>query len=66
VLAVSRLYLDNFPTFRSPRWSPRQRPGQVAAVLGADDFGGTLFEENVPQTRRADFVNKTSVTDCDH
>ena len=33
------------------------RPG--GAVVGADDFGGTLFEENVHAA--ADFVNKTTV-----
>ncbi|MEK7364457.1 MAG: dehypoxanthine futalosine cyclase, partial [candidate division NC10 bacterium] len=32
--------------------------GQVALHFGADDFGGTLFEENVHAA--ADFVNKTT------
>ena len=35
------------------------RAGQVALHWGADDFGGTLFEENVHAA--ADYVNKTTV-----
>jgi cyclic dehypoxanthinyl futalosine synthase len=36
-----------------------QAGGQVALSWGADDFGGTLFEENVHAA--ADYVNKTTV-----
>jgi cyclic dehypoxanthinyl futalosine synthase len=59
MLAVSRLYLDNFPHVQASWFSEGKRAGQVALHWGADDFGGTLFEENVHAA--ADFVNKTTV-----
>jgi dehypoxanthine futalosine cyclase len=59
MLAVSRLYLDNFPHIQASWFSEGKRTGQVALHWGADDFGGTLFEENVHAA--ADYVNKTTV-----
>ncbi|MBI4611176.1 MAG: dehypoxanthine futalosine cyclase [Candidatus Rokubacteria bacterium] len=59
VLAVSRLYLDNFPHIQASWFSEGKRTGQIALHFGADDFGGTLFEENVH--RAADFVNTTTL-----
>jgi len=59
MLAVSRLYLDNFPHVQASWFSEGKRAGQVALHWGADDFGGTLFEENVHAA--ADYVNKTTV-----
>jgi len=59
MLAVARLYLDNFPHVQASWFSEGKRAGQVALSWGADDFGGTLFEENVHAA--ADFVNKTTV-----
>jgi cyclic dehypoxanthinyl futalosine synthase len=59
MLAVSRLYLDNFPHVQASWFSEGKRTGQVALSWGADDFGGTLFEENVHAA--ADYVNKTTV-----
>lgn len=59
MLAASRLYLDNFPHVQASWFSEGKRAGQVALSWGADDFGGTLFEENVHAA--ADFVNKTTV-----
>ncbi len=59
ILAVSRLYLDNFPHIQASWFSEGKRTGQVALHFGADDFGGTLFEENVHKA--ADFVNTTTV-----
>jgi cyclic dehypoxanthinyl futalosine synthase len=59
MLAVSRLYLDNFSHVQASWFSEGKRAGQVALSWGADDFGGTLFEENVHAA--ADFVNKTTV-----
>ena len=58
-LAVARLYLDNFDHVQASWFSEGKRAGQVALHWGADDFGGTLFEENVHAA--ADFVNKTTV-----
>jgi cyclic dehypoxanthinyl futalosine synthase len=59
ILAVSRLYLDNFAHIQASWFSEGKRAGQVALHWGADDFGGTLFEENVHAA--ADYVNKTTV-----
>lgn len=47
VLAASRLYLDNVDHVQASWFSEGKRAGQVGLLFGADDFGGTLFEENV-------------------
>ncbi len=47
VLAASRLYLDNFGHIQATWFSEGKKTGQIALHFGADDFGGTLFEENV-------------------
>jgi cyclic dehypoxanthinyl futalosine synthase len=59
MLAVSRLYLDNLPHVQASWFSEGKRAGQVALHFGADDWGGTLFEENVH--RAADYVNRITV-----
>ena len=59
VIAVSRLYLDNVPHIQASWFSEGKKTGQIALHFGADDFGGTLFEENVHAA--TDFVNKTTV-----
>ncbi len=59
ILAASRLYLDNFSHVQASWFSEGKRTGQIALHWGADDFGGTLFEENVHAA--ADYVNKTTV-----
>jgi len=59
MLAASRLYLDNFPHVQASWFSEGKRTGQVALHWGSDDFGGTLFEENVHAA--ADYVNKVTV-----
>ena len=59
MLAVARLYLDNFDHIQASWFSEGKRAGQVALSWGADDFGGTLFEENVHKA--ADYVNRITV-----
>ncbi|MBI3087718.1 MAG: dehypoxanthine futalosine cyclase [Candidatus Omnitrophica bacterium] len=59
MIALSRVYLDNVPHVQASWFSEGKKTGQVALHFGADDFGGTLFEENVHAA--ADFINKTSV-----
>jgi CofH subfamily radical SAM domain protein len=59
MLAVSRLYLDNFAHIQASWFSEGKRAGQIALHFGADDWGGTLFEENVH--RAADYVNRITV-----
>jgi cyclic dehypoxanthinyl futalosine synthase len=58
-LAASRLYLDNFPHVQASWFSEGKQAGQVALHFGADDWGGTLFEENVHKA--ADYVNTITV-----
>jgi cyclic dehypoxanthinyl futalosine synthase len=59
MLAASRLYLDNFPHIQASWFSEGKRVGQIALHFGADDWGGTLFEENVHKA--AAFVNTITV-----
>jgi len=59
VLAAARLYLDNFPHVQASWFSEGKPTGQIALHFGADDWGGTLFEENVH--RAAEYVNTISV-----
>ena len=59
IMAVSRIYLDNFPHVQASWFSEGKKTGQVALHFGGDDFGGTLFDENVMQ--EAGFYNRTTV-----
>jgi len=61
MIAFSRLYLDNFPHIQASWFSEGKKTGQIALHFGADDFGGTLFEENVHAA--TSFINKTTVDD---
>ena len=63
VLAVSRLYLDNFDHIQASWFSEGKKTGQIALHFGADDFGGTLYEENVHLA--TGHVNKTTVAEVE-
>jgi cyclic dehypoxanthinyl futalosine synthase len=58
MIALSRIYLDNFDHIQASWFSEGKKIGQIALHFGADDFGGTLFEENVHA--EADYINKTT------
>jgi cyclic dehypoxanthinyl futalosine synthase len=58
MLGISRIYLDNFPHIQASWFSEGKKAGQIALHFGADDFGGTLAEENVHAA--ANFVNRTN------
>ena len=47
LLALARVYLDNFDHIQASWFSEGKKTGQIALHFGADDFGGTLIEENV-------------------
>ena len=49
MLAVARLYLDNFDNVDASWFSEGKKTGQIALQFGANDFGGTLLDENVMQ-----------------
>jgi len=59
VIALSRIFLDNVPHVQASWFSEGKKTGQIALHFGADDFGGTLFEENVHAA--TSFINKTTV-----
>jgi len=59
MLAVARVYLDNVPHVQASWFSEGKHTGQIALHFGADDWGGTLFEENVHKA--ADYVNTITV-----
>jgi len=47
MLAVSRLYLDNFPNLQASWVTQGLRVGQLALKFGANDMGSLMIEENV-------------------
>ncbi|HMO14325.1 MAG TPA: cyclic dehypoxanthinyl futalosine synthase [Pirellulaceae bacterium] len=47
MLAVSRLYLDNFNNMQSSWVTQGLKIGQMALVFGANDMGSLMIEENV-------------------
>jgi cyclic dehypoxanthinyl futalosine synthase len=62
MVAFSRIYLDNFRHIQASWFSEGKKIGQIALHFGADDFGGTLLEENVHAA--ANFINTTSAEEC--
>ena len=51
--------LDNFPHVQASWFSEGKQAGQIALHFGADDWGGTLFEENVHKA--AEYVNTITI-----
>jgi cyclic dehypoxanthinyl futalosine synthase len=47
VLALARLYLDNFAHLQASWLTPGLKLGQLALFYGCDDMGGTILEERV-------------------
>ncbi len=47
MLAVSRLYLDNFPNIQASWVTQGLKIGQMALRFGANDMGSLMIEENV-------------------
>ena len=52
VLAVSRLYLDNFPHLQASWLTPGLKMGQLALFYGCDDMGGTIHRRASRPRRR--------------
>jgi len=59
IIALSRLYLDNFQHIQASWFSEGKKTGVVALNFGGDDFGGTIFDETVMQL--AGHYNRTTV-----
>jgi cyclic dehypoxanthinyl futalosine synthase len=62
MIAFSRVYLDNFQHIQASWFSEGKKIGQIALHFGADDFGGTLLEENVHAA--ANFINTSNAEEC--
>ena len=62
IIALARLWLDNFDHIQASWFSEGKKTGQIALHAGGDDFGGTLIEENV--LRLAAHDNRTTVDEC--
>ena len=59
IIAVARVYLDTFAHVQASWFSEGKKTGVVALNFGGDDFGGTIFDENVMQ--EAGHYNRTSI-----
>jgi cyclic dehypoxanthinyl futalosine synthase len=61
ILAVSRLVLDNIPNIQASWVTQGLKIAQLSLRFGANDFGGTMLEENV--VRAAGVSNKTTINE---
>jgi cyclic dehypoxanthinyl futalosine synthase len=61
MLAAARVYLDNVPHIQASWFSEGKKVGQIALHFGADDFGGTLIDENVHKA--TGHINTTTIED---
>ncbi|HKU81205.1 MAG TPA: cyclic dehypoxanthinyl futalosine synthase [Candidatus Tumulicola sp.] len=64
VLAISRLYLDNFAHLQASWLTPGLKMGQLALFYGCDDMGGTIIEERV--VHDAGSTNEATRRDLEH
>jgi len=56
MLALSRIYLDNFVNVQASWVTQGIKVAQVALFFGANDFGSTMLEENVVRAAGASFT----------
>ncbi len=61
ILAFSRIYLDNFDHIGASWFGEGKKIGVQALAYGADDFGGTILEENVH--RATGWINQADEND---
>lgn len=61
ILAFARIYLDNFDHIGASWFGEGKEIGIQALHYGADDFGGTILEENVH--RATEWINKADHND---
>jgi len=47
MIAVSRLFLDNIPHIQSSWVKLGRKLAQIGLIAGADDLGGTMYEESI-------------------
>jgi cyclic dehypoxanthinyl futalosine synthase len=62
VLALSRIYLDNFTNIQASWVTQGLKLAQVALRFGANDFGSTMIEENVVRAAGVEYcVSKADI-----
>lgn len=61
ILAVSRIVLDNIPNIQASWVTQGLKIAQLSLRFGANDFGGTMLEENV--VKAAGVTNKTNINE---
>jgi len=61
ILAVSRLVLDNIPNIQASWVTQGLKIAQLSLRFGANDFGGTMLEENV--VKAAGISNRTTINE---
>lgn len=67
MVAISRLMLDNIANIQSSWVTQSSALGQTAFAFGANDFGGTMLEENVVSAAGTTFrVTMRDMIDCIH
>lgn len=64
MLAISRIFLDNISNVQASWVTQGGKMAQMALYFGANDFGGTMLEENV--VRAAGTSNKVPMKDIIH
>ncbi|MFT7678009.1 MAG: cyclic dehypoxanthinyl futalosine synthase [Planctomycetota bacterium] len=64
VLALSRVVLDNFENIQTSYVTQGMKMGQISLRYGANDFGGTMLEENVVSA--AGCFNLSSIQTIEH
>lgn len=58
ILSISRLVLDNIPNIQASWVTQDLKTAQLSLRFGANDFGGTMLEENV--VKAAGVINRTT------
>lgn len=59
VLAISRIYLDNFPNIQVSWVTQGANVAQIALLFGGNDFGSVMIEENVVKAAGIGFRMRT-------
>ena len=60
-IAVSRLFLDNIPSFQASWVTQGPKIAQVGLKYGVNDFGSTMMEENVVSAAGTSHTNEMSL-----
>ncbi len=63
VIAVGRIFLDNFPGVKALYTSLGLKFAQTALFFGANDLGGTSFDERIVKAAGANFVEGVTESD---